>query len=116
MGLIKAASGATGGVLADGAGGGLLNGAGGVLNDLHVPGLGPTVQHIGQKGGELGQPYPAGDALAAGLGVAQVEEVQRHVHRAQAGGGGGDPALHIVVELIHHHLGPVRRFDIKTAQ
>ena len=104
-----------GGVLPDGAGGGLLNGAGGVGDDLHVPGLGPAVQHIGQKCGELGQPYPAGDALAAGLGVAQVQEVQRHVHRAQARRRGGNPALHIVVELLHHHLGPVRRLDIQSA-
>ena len=75
-----------GGVLADGAGGGFLNGAGGVLDDLHVAGLGPAIQHVGQEDGELGKAYPAGHAFAAGLGVAQVQKIQRHIHRTQAGG------------------------------
>ena len=38
----------TGGVLANGTGGALLNGAGGLFDDLHMPGTGPAIQHIGQ--------------------------------------------------------------------
>ena len=34
----------------DGAGGGGGDGLGGLLNNLHVPGLGPSVQHIPQQG------------------------------------------------------------------
>ena len=56
--------------------------------------------------------YIAGDALPAGLGVAEVQKVQRQVHRTEARRRRGDAALHVVVELVHHHLGPVRGLDV----
>ena len=105
-----------GGVLTDGAGGTFFNRAGGVLDDFHMSGLGPAIQHIRQQDRQLGEAYPAGHAFAAGLGMTQVQKVQRHIHRTESRRRGGDPALHVVVELLHHHLGPVRRFDVKTAQ
>ena len=100
------------GVASDSAGGGPGDGPGGLLDDLHVAGLGPAVEHVGEEDGQLSQPHPAGDALPAGLGVAEVQKVQRQVHRTEARRRRGDAALHVVVELVHHHLGPVRGLDV----
>ena len=101
-----------GGVAANGAGGGGGDGLGGLLDELHVPGLGPPLQHIPQQDGQLAQAHPAGDALPAGLGVAEVEKVHGHVHRTQTWRRCGDAALHVVVELVNHHLRLVRGFDV----
>ena len=60
-----------------------------------------TLQHLLQHVGQLGEADAAGNALAAGLGPAEVQEVQRQVHRAETGRARGDPLLHIPVELLH---------------
>ena len=101
-----------GGMAADGAGGGGGDGLGGLLDKLHVPGLCPSLQHIAQQDGQLTQANPAGDALPAGLGVAEVQKVHGHVHRTQARRRRGDAPLHVVVELVYHHLRPIRGFDV----
>ena len=63
-----------------------------------------AVQHLLNHAGELGESNAAGNAFAAGLCLAQPQEIQRHVHRAQARGAGGDPPLHVAVELFHNGL------------
>ena len=105
-----------GGVPADGAVGGIHNAAGGFLDDADGVHIGGAVQHLGNELGQLPQTDAAGHALAAGLGVAQLQKRQRHFHRAQARRAGGDPALHIAVEALYHGLSPAGGFDVKSAQ
>ena len=72
---------------------------------------GSPVQHLPDHVGKLAQSDAAGHALAAGLGLAQVQEIQRHIHRAQARRAGGDPPFHVPVQLLHHSLCLTRHLD-----
>ena len=94
-----------GGVDADGAVRRVRNDLGGGLDPVQDLQLRLTLQHLPDHVGELGQADAAGHALAAGLGLAQIQKIQRHIHRAQARRAGGDPPLHIPVQLFHHGLG-----------
>ena len=87
-----------------------------VLDDADGVHVGGAVQHLGNELGQLAQADAAGNALAAGLGVAQLQKRQRHFHRAQARRAGGDPALHIAVKTLYHGLSPAGGFDVKSAQ
>ena len=78
---------------------------GGFLNPPEDAQIGLPVQHLPDHVGELGQPDAAGHAFAAGLGPAEVQEIQGHVHRAQPRRAGRDAPLHIPIELFHHRLG-----------
>ena len=103
-------------VASDGAVGGVQDAAGRLLDNgdgIHRP---RAVQHGGDELAELSQADAAGHALAAGLGVAQLQKRQGHIHRAQARRTGGDTALHIAVEVIHHRLGAAGILDVKPAQ
>ena len=75
----------TGRVTADGAVGGVDDAAGGLFNDRQRGHVRLTVQHHLDQLGQLAQSDTAGHALAAGLGMAQLQKGQRHIHRAQAG-------------------------------
>ena len=68
-----------GGLVADGTVGGVGNNLGGVLDEVDVRHRGGTVQYPLDEDRQLAQPHPAGHALAAGLGVAQPQEVQGHI-------------------------------------
>ena len=94
----------TGGIGADGAVGGIHDGFGSVADDIQGIHGGLAVQHLTHQGGKLTQTDAAGGALTAGLGMAQVQEIQGHVHGAQARGAGSDPAFHVAVQIIHHRL------------
>ena len=89
-----------------------LGGALNAVQDLHA---GLAVQHLPDHVGKLGQPHPAGHALAAGLGTAQIQKVQRHIHRTQSRRAGGDPPLHVPVQLLHHGLGLAGGLDFQSA-
>ena len=104
-----------GGVDADGAVGSIHNGLGRAFNPVENPDIGLSVQHLPQHLGQLSQTDPAGHALAAGLGVAQLQEIQSHVNGTQARRAGGDPMLHVPVELIHHRLGLAGSLDVQSA-
>ena len=93
-----------GGVNADGAVRRVHDDLGSGLDPVQDLQLGLALQHLPDHVGKLGQADAAGHALAAGLGLAQVQEIQRHVHRAQARRAGGDPPLHVPVQLLHHGL------------
>ena len=82
------------------------------VQNLHA---GLAVQHLPDHIGKLGQPHPAGHALAAGLGTAEIQKVQRHVHRAQPRGACGNPPLHVPVQLLHHGLGLTGGLDFQSA-
>ena len=84
-----------GGLVADGAVSGVGNHLGGVLNEVDVLQGGSAVQHPLDEDGQLVQPHPAGDAFAAGLGVAQPQKVQRHIHWTKPRLAGVDPPLHV---------------------
>ena len=100
---------------ADGAVRGVHNHLGGALNAVENLHAGLAVQHLADHVGQLGQPHPARHALAAGLGTAEVQKIQRHVHRAQTRGAGGDPPLHVPVQLLHHGLGLAGGLDFQSA-
>ena len=104
-----------GGVDADGAVRCIHDDLGGLFQVPKHPHIRLAVQNFRQHVGQLGQSDAAGHALAAGLGPAQVQRVQCHIHRAQTRRAGGDPAFHISVDLFHHRLGPVRRFHFQSA-
>ena len=106
----------SGSVVADGTGGGAFDGPRGLLQHLQVLHLPSPLQDLSHQGGELSQADAAGHALPAGLGVAEVQKIAGHVDGAEPRRRGCDPPLHVVVELVHHHLGPVRRLDIQSAQ
>ena len=98
-------------LVADGAVGGVGDDLGGIFDEVDVLQRGGAVQHPLDEDGQLAQPHPAGDAFAAGLGVAQPQEVQGHVHRAQARLVGVEAPLHIPVQAIEHCLCAARSFD-----
>ena len=100
-----------GGINADGAVRRVHDDLGGILYTAENADLRLTVQHLPDHVGELGKTDTAGYALAAGLGLAQVQKVQGHIHGAQARGAGSDPPLHIAVQLFHHGLGSAGHFD-----
>ena len=93
-----------GGVDADGAVRRVHDDLGGGRDPVQDLQLRLTLQYLPDHVGKLGQSDAAGHALAAGLGLAQVQEIQRHIHRAQARRAGGDPPLHVPVQLFHHGL------------
>ena len=87
-----------GGLPADGAVGGILDVARQTLDlgkRLHRA---ATLEHIGQVGFQLAQSDAAGNALAAGLRMAQAQEVERQIDRTQAGRAGHDAALQVLVQ------------------
>ena len=94
-----------GGVGADGAVRRVHNDLGGFLNPPEDAQIRLPVQHLPDHVGQLGQSDAAGHALAAGLGPAEVQEIQGHVHGAEARRAGRDAPLHVPVELLHHRLG-----------
>ena len=63
---------------------------------------------------QLGQADAAGHTLAAGLGVAQAQKIQRHIHRAEPRRVGGDAVPHVAAEVVDHLLGAVRGLDGKS--
>ena len=75
-----------------------------------------ALQDLLEHVGELGETNAAGHALAAGLGPAEVEEVQRQVHRAEAGRARGDPLLHVPVELLDGGIRLAGGLHLKSAQ
>ena len=100
-----------GGVNADGAVRRVHDDLGSGLDPVQDLQLGLALQHLPDHVGKLGQSDAAGHALAAGLGLAQVQEIQRHIHRAQARRAGGDPPFHVPVQLLHHSLCLTRHLD-----
>lgn len=104
-----------GGIAPDGAVRRIDDAAGGLLNgDQGVHG-GCAGEHLLQEHGKLPQADAAGHAFAAALGVAQAQKAQRHIHRAQTRGTGGNTPLHVAIEVFHHGLGPAGRLDIQPA-
>ena len=75
----------------------------------------PSVQDLVEQVRQLSQAHPAGHAFPAGLGMAEVQKVQRHINRAQARRAGLDPVLHAAVQMFHHHLGLAGGFNIQSA-
>ena len=67
---------------ADGTVGGVHDGAGRLFDDGDGTHVGGAVQHCGDELTQLSQTDTAGYALAAGLGVAQLQKRQRHIHGA----------------------------------
>ena len=90
--------------IADGAVSAVGDDLSGALNFRQgVHGGGP-VQHIVHQQLQLPQAYPAGYALAAGLGVAQLQEGSSQIHGTQPGRAGHDPVFQIPVKRLHHCL------------
>ena len=92
-------------LIADGAVGRVHDGRGGLLDQVNGALVGGLVQHVLDQRLQLGKPDAAGHALAAGLGMAQPQKVQRHVHRAQPGLAGADAPAHIQVQAAQYGLG-----------
>ena len=63
-----------------------------------------SVQYLTQHAGQLRQSDAAGDAFPAGLCLAQVQEIQCHIYRAQSGRAGRNAAFHIPVQLLNNFL------------
>ena len=94
-----------GGLIADGAVGGIGNDPGRVLNEVNGLQGGGAVQDLLDQHCELSQADTAGDALAAGLSVAQAKEIEGHVHRAEARLAGADAPAHVPVQAVQYSLG-----------
>ena len=88
-------------LIADGTVGGVGDHLGGALNEVGA------VQHLLDEYCQLAQAHPAGHALAAGLGMAQPQEVQGHVHRTKPRLAGADAPAHVPVQVVQYRLGPV---------
>ena len=106
----------SGGVAPDGAVGGVHHGPRRFLDNGQGAHVGGAVQHGGDELAQLPQTDTAGHALAAGLGVAQLQKRQGHIHRTEARRTGGDAALHVAVEIVHHRLGAAGVLDVESAQ
>ena len=104
-----------GSVPSDGAVGGVYDGARRLFNGNQGAHGGGAGKHLLQEQGKLAQANAAGHALAAALGMAQAQEAQRHIHRAQARGAGGNASLHITVKIFYHSFSPAGRLDIQSA-
>ena len=109
--LVKALT----GIDTDGAVGGVNNDLSGGLDPVQDIRIGVAVQNLTNHQGELVQTDTAGDALTAGLSLAQVQEVQSHIHRAQAGRICINPALHAAVDLFDDSLSLSGHFYFKSA-
>ena len=106
----------TGGITTDGTVSGVDDAAGGFFNDVDGLHGSLTIQHLGDQLRQLTQADTAGYALTTGLGMAQLQKAQRHVHRTQARRRGGNTALHIFIEVFHRRLRLAGRLNIKSAQ
>ena len=106
----------SGGIAPDGAVGGVHHGPRRFLDNGQGAHVGGAVQHGGDELAQLPQTDTAGHALAAGLGVAQLQKRQGHIHRTEARRTGGDAALHVAVEIVHHGLGAAWVLDVESAQ
>ena len=95
---------------------GVHNGLRSLFQGIQSPQGGLAIEDLLHQAGELSQADTAGHALAAGLGVAQIKEVERHIHRAQARRAGGDPPLHGTVQALHDGLSLAGCFDFESAQ
>ena len=102
------------GINADGAVGGVHDHLGGGLDPVQDLRVGFAVQHFTDHLGKLIQTDPAGGTFAAGLGLAQAQEVQRHIHRAQTGRIGINPTFHAAVDLFNDRLGLSRHSYFKS--
>ena len=94
-------------LIADGTVGGVGDHLGGALDEVDGLHGGGAVQHLLDEHRQLAQANPAGHALAAGLGVAQPQEVQGHVHRTKPRLAGADAPAHVPVQVVQYRLGPV---------
>ena len=104
-----------GGFKTDGTVGRVLDDPGRPLDQVDVFQTGVAIQHVFQQLGQRAQAHPAGHAFAAGLGVAQAQECQGKVHRAQTRRAGDDAPFHIAVKPLYHLLGGVGGSDIQSA-
>ena len=103
-----------GGLVADRTVGRIGNGGGGGLNQVNRAFGGGLVKHALDQGFQLGKPYAAGHTLAAGLGVAQAQKIQRQIHRAEPRRVGRHAVPHIAAEVLYDLLRTVRGFDGKS--
>ena len=104
-----------GGLKADGAVRRVLDDPGGALDQVDGIQGGVAVQHIFQQLGQLAQAHAAGHTLAAGLCMAQLEEGDGEVHRAQARRAGDDAPFYVAVEPLYHALGGIGGDDVQSA-
>ena len=94
----------------------ILNDTGGFLDQVDGLERGGRVEHFLQQGGQLPEPDAAGHALATGLCVAQAQEGERHIDRAEPRRAGADAVFHVAVQAFDNGLRPSRRFDGQSAQ
>ena len=87
-------------LIADGTVGGVGDHLGGALDEVDGLHGGGAVQHLLDEHRQLAQAHPAGHALAAGLGVAQPQKVQGHVHRTKPRLAGADAPAHVPVQVV----------------
>ena len=100
-----------GGFIADGAVSGGDDDAGGFLDEVNGIHGGLAGENLLQHNLQLAEAHAAGDAFAAGLGVAQLEEGGGHIHWAQSRRAGDDTAFQILVEALYNDLGLVGTSD-----
>ena len=102
------------GIDTDGAVGGVHNHLSGGLDPVQNVCIGLAVQNLANHLGQLIQADTAGNTLTTGLSLAQIQEVQGHIHRAQAGRIGFNPALHAAVNLLDDCLSLSGHFYFKS--
>ena len=98
-------------LITDGAVSAVGNNLCGTLDEVNGLQRGGAVKHLLDEHSELAQTHPAGHALAAGLGMAQPQEIQGHIHRTQARLAGADAPPHVPVQAAQNSLGPPRCFN-----
>ena len=102
------------GINTDGAVSGVHNHLSGGLNPIQNIRIGLSVQNFTNHLGQLIQANTAGNALTTGLSLTQIQEVQGHIHRAQAGRIGFNPTLHAAVNLLDNSLSLSGHFYFKS--
>ena len=73
-------------------------------------------QHLLQHIGQLRESDAAGHAFSAGLGPAEIQKVQRQIHRAKTRRTCGNPLLHVPVELLHGGIRLTGSLYLQSAQ
>ena len=100
-----------GSLIADGAVRRILNNTGGFLDQVNGLRCCGGIQHLLEQSGQLPQTDAARNTFAAGLCMAQTQERQRHIHRAQTRRTGADAPLDIAVQAGNDGLSLARRFN-----
>ena len=105
-----------GGLIADGTVGGIRNGARGLFDPRNGVQRRAFAEDVVHQVGELAESDAAGHTLAAGLGMAELEEAKRDINRAESRRAGGNTPFEVLIQTLDDLLRLIRGFQTESAQ